>query len=96
MTVSSKAANMIIYDEFDKKKIAILYKLVIRMAITNPYSRIAVYGETEYVGRSSPKEGTSSQIQATYSGVVNTVGQERGGMSLNRRESLLWASEYAF
>ena len=57
-TVSSKLAFTNIHNEHDAVENTISYEAVTRDAFTAPYLRISVKGQTEYVGRSIPAEGT--------------------------------------
>ena len=66
--VSSKLAFTDIHNEHGTVGNAISYEVAARDAFTAPYLRIRVQGETEYLGRSIPAEGTRSRIRPARGG----------------------------
>ena len=56
--VSPKLAFTKIHNRHGTMENAISYEVVVRDAFTAPYLRISVKGQTEYLGRSIPAEGT--------------------------------------
>ena len=58
--VSSEIADSNLHDKLGTKEIAILYEIVDRNAVMDPYLHIVVHRKTEQVGFSFPSKGYSS------------------------------------
>ena len=93
--MSSKGAYTNIYDDLGTVELhlGISYKLVVRKALTNPYSLIAEKGVTECVSRSSSAEATSSLLRPIPGGLADRPGHVWRGMVPYPRRSRVRASK---
>ena len=70
-------------------------KVVVRNALTDPHSSIAVKGDTKDAACSSPAAGTSSGLRPTDSGQANRREREWRSMMLSWWKSCFRASKHA-